>query len=310
MPATDPADQSAARELESILRIAVERCERPPVELAWFLALPKRIRRSGKLLETALTESQVLLESVRADWTRTQQADREREEQLAKAKVLPRDLNCLRAPDPKAWNGLGRRKKRCRVFDAVGRAFTTRQQIASPPMPVRAVQHLDTLPDIPARPPTPPNLRTNIWNIPGLLGSATLRENYGLNTPLSPPSVSTPSTPLPAPEPATPSPPPAYPHSLPLEELIVLGKLVDKDLVYILARGRHAWVPRSGQSLRETAVDVMTAEAVAPGALEYMARLFYPARVSCHDLALDVAGLELLVDFVQGWYNISVYGID
>ncbi|KAG8725962.1 hypothetical protein FRC12_023843 [Ceratobasidium sp. 428] len=310
MPATDPADQSAARELESVLRIAVERRERPPVELSWFLALPKRIRRSGKLLETALAESRVLLECVRADWTRTQQADREREERLVRAKALPRDLDCLRAPDPQAWNGLGRRKKRCRVFDAVGRAFTTRQQIASPPVPVRAVQHLDTLPDVPARPPTPPNLRTNIWNIPGLLGSATLRENYGLNTPLSPPSVPTPSTPVPIPKPATPIPAPAYPLSLPPGELTVLGTTVSRDLAYVLARGRHSWAPGSRQSFRDRALDVMTAQQVAPGALDHIIRLLYPAGVSRYDQALDAPCLEPLVDLVHGWYDICVYGVE
>ncbi|KAG8794410.1 hypothetical protein FRC12_024648 [Ceratobasidium sp. 428] len=309
MPATDPADQCAARKLESALRSAIERRERPPVELAWFLALPKRIRRSGKLLETALAESRVLLECVLADWTRTQQADRQRVERLEQAKALPRDLDCLRAPDPKAWNGLGRRKKHCRTFEAVGRAFVSRQRVPEPIQVPQPIQLLDpVLSPVPARPPTPPGLCTTIWNIPRLLGSATLRENYGVNTPQSPPSVSTPSTPIP--KPGAPNPAPAYPHSPLPGELTVLGKTVSKDLAYVLARGRHAWAPGSRQCLRDRALHVMTAQQVAPGALACVIRLLYQAGVSRHDLALDVAGSELLVDLVHGWYDVSVYGIE
>ncbi|KAG8711761.1 hypothetical protein FRC09_020414 [Ceratobasidium sp. 395] len=309
MPATDPADQSAARELESALRIAIERRERPRVELTWFLALPKRIRRSGKLLETALAESRVLLEHVRASWAKAMDVEREREARLTRAQTIPRNLESLRAPDPGAWSGLGRRKKRCRAFDAVGRAFATRQQIASPTAPVQAVQHLDAFPDTPARPPTPPHLRVSLWNVPGLLGSALARENYGLNTPDSPPSASTPPTPMPVHDPIPTVPVPAYPHSLPPEELTVFGKLVDKDLAYILARGRHAWAPLSERPLRDVAVDVVTAHELEPGALEYVARLLFPAGVSRYDQALDATCLEVLVDLVRGWYEIATYGI-
>ncbi|QRW09658.1 hypothetical protein RhiLY_08657 [Ceratobasidium sp. AG-Ba] len=111
MPAADPVNQEATRTLKSALRAAVHRRERPPVELRWFLALPKRIQRSGRLLDAAVAESLVLLQYIRADWDRAQLAEQEREQRLARAKALPRDLECLRAPDPKAWNGLGRRKK-------------------------------------------------------------------------------------------------------------------------------------------------------------------------------------------------------
>ncbi|KAG8705286.1 hypothetical protein FRC09_003045 [Ceratobasidium sp. 395] len=308
MPATDPADQSAARELESALRAAIERRERPPVELTWFLALPKRVRRSGKLLETAQAESRVLLEHVRADWTRSRQADREREERLERAKAIPRDLNCLRTPDPKAWNGLGRRKKRCRSFEAVGRAFASRQRVSESCSSPQAVQHLDAFPDVPVRPPTPPHLRVSLWNVPGLLGSALTKENYGLNTPESPPSASTPSTPVPAAP--TPLPAPGYPHMLPPGELVVFGKEVDRDLAYILARGRQTWAPVSDRPFRDVAVDVVTVQEHSPGLLEYIARLLFPAGVSRYDHALDAMGLEVLVDLVRGWYEISAYGIE
>ncbi|KAG9077573.1 hypothetical protein FS749_010528 [Ceratobasidium sp. UAMH 11750] len=132
MPADDPVDQQATRALESSLREAVKRFERPPVELEWFTALPKRIRRSARLIEAAQNESRVLLEHIRAEWTKSRRAEREHEERLNRAKAIPRDLNCLRAPDPHAWNGLGRRKKRCRKDEAIGRAFTARQRAVTP----------------------------------------------------------------------------------------------------------------------------------------------------------------------------------
>ncbi|KAG8725722.1 hypothetical protein FRC10_007928, partial [Ceratobasidium sp. 414] len=82
MPAADPLDQQAARAIESSLREAVARRERPRVELDWLLALPKRIRRSGKLLETARAEAKVLLEHVRSAWAKAVNAEQEREERL------------------------------------------------------------------------------------------------------------------------------------------------------------------------------------------------------------------------------------
>ncbi|QRV79278.1 hypothetical protein RhiJN_07293 [Ceratobasidium sp. AG-Ba] len=133
MPSADPADQQAARAFESSLRDAVNQLKRPPVELKWFAALPKRVRRSGQLIEAALVEAKVLLNHIRADWTRARRTEQEPEERLVKARAQPRDLECLRAPDPAAWNGLGRRKKRCRVFEGVGRAYNTRQRIAARP---------------------------------------------------------------------------------------------------------------------------------------------------------------------------------
>ncbi|KAG9073862.1 hypothetical protein FRC06_011104, partial [Ceratobasidium sp. 370] len=102
MPAADPADQQAARAIESSLCEAVTRRERPPVELDWLLALPKRIRRSGKLLEAAQLESRVLLEHVRSAWTKAVSAELKQEARLARSRALPRDLECLRAPDPAA----------------------------------------------------------------------------------------------------------------------------------------------------------------------------------------------------------------
>ncbi|KAG9120236.1 hypothetical protein FRC07_004354 [Ceratobasidium sp. 392] len=132
MLADDPTDQAAARTLEASLRAAVARRERPPVELQWFLALPERTRRSGRLLEVAIAESLVLLERLREDWDRAREVEREREERLARAKAAPRDLECLHTPDGHPWHGVGRRKQRVRRFDSIGRTYTLRHARAHP----------------------------------------------------------------------------------------------------------------------------------------------------------------------------------
>ncbi|QRW15457.1 hypothetical protein RhiLY_14456 [Ceratobasidium sp. AG-Ba] len=66
MPAVDPSDQQAARSIEKSLRDA-------------------RIRRSAELIEAAQTDSRVLLEHVRAEWSKTRRSKLDREERLNKA---------------------------------------------------------------------------------------------------------------------------------------------------------------------------------------------------------------------------------
>ncbi|QRV95022.1 hypothetical protein RhiJN_23040 [Ceratobasidium sp. AG-Ba] len=312
MPAADPADQQAARVIESTLRDAVQRSERPPIELVWFLALPKRIRRSGRLLEAAQAEAKVLVDRLRADWDRERQCEQEREARLTKAKAMPRDLECLRAPDPKAWNGLGRRKTRCRKFEGIGRLYTARQRAATsilPPQPVESLESESHLP--PTRPPTPPGLRIAIYNTPELLSSVMTEENYGTNSPApvaAPDPSSTHVVPPVLPALAVDVPRPAYPYTLAPRELTVLGKDVDKDATYIIARGRHAWSPMADRTLRDVAIDVVCAQSLAPGALEYLADLLFPLGVSQYEQALPAAGLEILVEFVRGWYEICMDG--
>ncbi|KAG9127274.1 hypothetical protein FRC07_015086 [Ceratobasidium sp. 392] len=143
MPATDPADQQAARTIENAIREAVDRCERPPIELKWLWALPKRIRRSARLLEAAQSKLQVLLEHIRADWTRVQVAEREQEARLAQVKAQPRDLNS---------------------FDAVGKAYNTRRQVSRrAPAPSTAPVDVQTLQStsraLPSHPSTTLNLQ-------------------------------------------------------------------------------------------------------------------------------------------------------
>ncbi|KAG8683453.1 hypothetical protein FRC08_014276 [Ceratobasidium sp. 394] len=311
MPAVDPIDQKAARDIESSLREGVARRQRPQVELDWLLALPKRIRRSGKLLEAAQAEARVLLEHVRSAWTRATNAECEREERLARAKSQPRDLECLRAPDPAAWNGLGRRKRRCRAFDAVGRAYNIRHRpsdaipgVPTSPTDVQCLHPLAFL--APNRPPTPPGLRLSMLNAPGLLSKANGPANpadYGLPSPNSPtPPASPPSPALPVP---TLPPPPDFPCSPRPGEFTVRGHEIDPDMAYVVAQGRYAHSPRQGYSAQEAAVDIYFVEEQFPGALEYLAGLLFPRGVGQWDSMVVSAGLEPLVDFVHGWFDLS-----
>ncbi|KAG8792734.1 hypothetical protein FRC12_005027 [Ceratobasidium sp. 428] len=312
MPATDPADQSAARELESALRATINRRERPPVELAWFLALPKRIRRSGQLLETAQAESRVLLEYVRADWVRTQQAERDREERLERAKALPRDLECLRAPEQPAWQGVGRRKQRCRRFNSIGRAFSLRSRLApsapaaSPSNPVSLlsvdVEHSPSppsTPGMPTRPPTPEGLRDAAFSCVGLLASASGVNAYGSNTPCPMPPVPAriircAPSPVPPPHPG-----PAYPG-----ETVVNGVEVDWRVAYVIALGRHARYPhRPPTSLRAAAENVLDVELLHPGVLDCLSQVFFPHGFD--DWSTARPGSMYLLDFCAGWYELA-----
>lgn len=305
MPATDVLDQQAARTLEAALRLAVGRRERPPVELEWFAALPKRIRRSGRLLEAAQVEAKALLQFARDTWTRTCQAEREHEERLVRAKDTPRNLDCLRAPDPAAWNGLGRRKKRCRVFNTVGRSFTARQRAtapntapqcpsAPPDAPNPIVADIFALRAARGRPSTPPGLREALCNTRNLVYVANGLANgiqHGSTTPGDPPPPEHP--PLP--------PAPAYPLSLQPGELRVHDREVDPHFAWIIARGRHARAPDSDCSLREAALNVVDAEENMPGLLAKLAQLLFPGGLRQADLALDPFGLEVVLDLVHGW---------
>ncbi|QRV96741.1 hypothetical protein RhiJN_24759 [Ceratobasidium sp. AG-Ba] len=306
MPAADLSDQQAARTIECSIRNAVDRLERPPVELQWFLALPKRVRRSAQLIETAQAESRVLLEHVRAEWTRTQRAEQERLEPLAKARTQPRNLECLRAPDSAAWHGLGRRKTRCRKFKSIGRAYNARQftpaahTTENSPSDVLLLHPSSC--HVPKRPPTPLNLRHEVRNIPGLIYTANgpaSAADYGLPTPSSP-------TP---PRAATPPPPALPPPMFPLDpapaEFSVNGHDIDPDFAYIIAHGRHSHAPLAGYSARIAAIDVHRVENRFPGALEYLAALFFPAGVSQYNQMVSSDGLDPLLDFVYGWFDLA-----
>ncbi|QRW09329.1 hypothetical protein RhiLY_08328 [Ceratobasidium sp. AG-Ba] len=302
MPAADSTDQQAARAIEASLRDAVNRLERPPVELEWFSGLPKRVRRSGQLVEAAFVEAKVLLNHIQADWTRARQIEWERKERLAKARAQPRDIDCLRAPDPMAWNGLGRRKKRCRAFEAVGKAYTTRQHISrlapaasQTRVEVQAVESPGF--DAPSRPSSPPGLRQFVRNIPGLMERANSPadgRDYGWPSPVEPSLPSTPSSTR------SEVSAPAYPYSLTSRDLAVQGVEIDRDMAYVVARGRHGRMPCDHYMVQEAAVDIYLAEARVPGLLESVARALFP-----NGNMRDTSGLEAVLDLVHGWYLLS-----
>ncbi|KAG8723530.1 hypothetical protein FRC09_002957 [Ceratobasidium sp. 395] len=315
MPANDSADQQAARLIESSLREAVERLERPPIELEWFLAMPKRIRRSAQLIEDAQAECRVLLEHVRAEWTRARKIEKEREERLAHATAQPRNLDCLRAPDPAAWNGLGRKKKRGRAFEAIGHAYTTRKQLTphTSAADTASATRADRLDEpinafllhpsschVPKRPPTPPGLREAMYNVPRLLGQANGTDgcDYGCPTPREP-------TPPPSPPPPVVVPPPDFPREPKPGEFRVRGREIDPDVAYIVAHGRHSHSPQAGYSAQKAARDIYTVEVNFPGALDYLGQLLFPGGVGYWQEMASSFEMEPLVDFIHGWYDLS-----
>ncbi|QRW09668.1 hypothetical protein RhiLY_08667 [Ceratobasidium sp. AG-Ba] len=286
MPAADPVDQRAARELD------------------WFEALPKRVRRSRRLIDEAL--GPIKAAETRAREALAEQRARELEEslRLAAARARPRDLSCLKG-DGKTWNGLGRRKRRCRVFELIGRAYSTRQCVSN------AVTPTDNLRDtfllhpsscyVPKRPPTPLGLRESIRNIPGLIYAAQGPANaadYGVPTPATPQLI--------IPEPLAPIiPPPVFPYDPQLGEFCVNGHDIDPDFSYVVAHGRFSRAPVPGYSAQRAAWDVHAMEEQFPGALGYMANLLFPAGVSQYRDMVDGCGMDTLLDFVYGWFDLS-----
>ncbi|QRW03552.1 hypothetical protein RhiLY_02551 [Ceratobasidium sp. AG-Ba] len=294
MPATDSADQQAARAIEKSLRDLVNRLERPPIELEWFLALPKRVRRSAELIEAAQTESRVLLDHVRSEWLKTRRIELEREDRLKKAQAQPRNIEVLRAPEPTAWHGLGRQKKRSR----------TESQRASRPLILNKAIHSCSTSScyVPKRAPTPAGLRDAIRNVPGLIYTSNGPANaadYGLPTPSSPDP--------PFPQPPTPPsiPPPAFQYDPQPGDFCVQGCEVNPDLAYIVAYGRHSCAPQAGYSAFAAAADIYRIDQYFPDALSYLERLLFPGGASKYSQMVDSCGMEPLVDFVFGWYEIS-----
>lgn len=284
MPAQDPEDQAAARRYEQGLRASVARTGNM-WELEWFLSQPKRVRRSFKLIHAGL-------------WEAIEKRDEEeaKAKRLAALRAIPRDISCLHADGARPWNGLGRRKKRCRAFRAIGRAYMVHQRAAPSPDPHPVpLLSVDTL--VPStRPATPDGLREVMYNCMGLISIANGPTNSGLNTPADPMPA-----PLPVPAPCS---PPSYPVSLQPKELCVYGHNIDPDYAFIVATGRHAMSPWQG-SLRDAAHDIRWAEDVAPGALGVLADLLFPGGVGKYDSESMLEPVDALLDFCSGWYELS-----
>ncbi|QRV82785.1 hypothetical protein RhiJN_10800 [Ceratobasidium sp. AG-Ba] len=306
MPAADPVDQHAAREYEQTLRYYVYSGRTPQSRLDWFEALPKRVRRSRRLIDEALGPIEAA--ETRAREALAEQLARELEKslRLATARAQPRDLSCLKV-DGKTWNGLGRRKRRCRAFASVGRAYNIRQRVADTaqstgnPAFDTFLLHPSSC-HVPKRPPTPLGLRETIWNVPGLVYVAQGPANaadYGFPTPLTPLSVAL-ESPV-----ASVVPPPDFPHSPQPHEFSVDGNEIDPDFSYVVAQGRYSRAPEPDYSAQRAAFDVHAAEEQFPGALGYLANLLFPAGVSQYGEMVDARGMDALLDFVYGWYDLS-----
>ncbi|KAG9079951.1 hypothetical protein FRC06_007263 [Ceratobasidium sp. 370] len=203
-----------------------------------------------------------------------------------------------------AWNGLGRRKKRCRTFESVGRAFNTRQRVAetthtpkSAPVDVQALH--TSLPAAPTRPPTPPGLREAVFSCVGLLASASGVNAYGHNTPcpMPPPPcrvIRRPMSPVPPPDPW-----PAYD-----DETVIGDQAVDYRLAYLMAMGRwEGCRSRRPPSLRQSAQTVVDMESLQPGMLSWLMEVFLPHGLD--DWSLARRRLIYVKEFVLGWYALA-----
>ncbi|QRV95452.1 hypothetical protein RhiJN_23470 [Ceratobasidium sp. AG-Ba] len=306
MPAADPVDQSAAREYKQMLRYYVYSGRAPQSKLDWFQSLPKRVRRSRRLIDEALGPIEAAETRAREALAERQARELELKLRLAAARAQSRDLSCLKG-DGNAWHGIGRRKKRCRVFCAIGRAYV-RQTLASSgyshDAPILAVEaaaplSLPPTPDAPTRPVTPEGLREATFSCLGLLATASGINAYGTNTPcpmppLPPRIIRRPLSPVPPPEPR-----PAH-HG----ETVVDGIEVDWRVAYIFARGRHERFPhRPTISLHEAARNVLDTELLYPGALDYLSALFFPHGFD--DWTLACPCFMFLGDFCAGWYAVA-----
>ncbi|KAF8594314.1 hypothetical protein BDV93DRAFT_515886 [Ceratobasidium sp. AG-I] len=141
----------------------------------------------------------------------------------------------------------------------------------------------------PTTDPTPPPLPHPPTSEPG----DTQHDMYGSDS-LFPPSETPPSPP----------PGPAYPFNPEPGAFQVYDREIDPHLAWIVARGRHAWAPHSDSSLREAAYNVASVEDKAPGLLEGLASLLFPGGIENNESAVDPAGLDVILDFVHGWFDV------
>ncbi|QRV95314.1 hypothetical protein RhiJN_23332 [Ceratobasidium sp. AG-Ba] len=228
-------DQRDARAFERSLREDVLAGQTDRSQLDWFVALPKRVRRSLRLIvktakrdfarpEQRSTHQPPRHERSDPQPTRPTLSPPPRSSNQALRPVLtaPRDLSCLKG-NGTAWNGIGRRKKRFRTFQAIGRAYVRRQAISEPP--TAPIQLVETLPALPTRPITPPGLWELIYRSASPLSVANGPATYGLNTPTDPPAA---------------VPAPTHPGQFRPGEWVVLGRDINPDYAFITALGYHA----------------------------------------------------------------------
>ncbi|QRV74418.1 hypothetical protein RhiJN_02432 [Ceratobasidium sp. AG-Ba] len=314
MPAADPEDQHAAREFKRTLREDVLAGRAPRAELDWFEAQPKRVRRSLKwIVETAKRDKALLEQRTAGDgsscpppspmhvlstipppptlednpWAehRPVRHPGVRRTALEPVRLQPRDLSCLKG-DGNAWAGIGRWKRRCRKFCAIGRTYVRHQSIvSSPPVPVFA---LDAPPCCHSRPATPPGLREALFGCIGLSRIADGPATYGLNTPV---------------QPIIRPPPPVLQSFDQLEikpsDLQVCGCRVNARFAYVIAQGRQAMGSKRQDVFRDAVLDVAIASNVIPGVLGRLASVLYPDGM--HNLSSGANEHMSVIYFCRGW---------
>ncbi|KAG9082925.1 hypothetical protein FS749_006461 [Ceratobasidium sp. UAMH 11750] len=173
MPAADPDDQRAARDFEQSLRYDVFSGWARQAKLDWFLALPKCIQWSRRLIDEALGPLKAAKERAKEESVRQQNNKFLHTLRLAALRQQPRDLSCLRG-DATPWAGIGHRKKRCRAFRATGQAYVLHQTLVAPP--AAPVFTLNCVHDVPSRPVTPPGLREASQSVATCSGSEFLAQ--------------------------------------------------------------------------------------------------------------------------------------
>ncbi|QRV96335.1 hypothetical protein RhiJN_24353 [Ceratobasidium sp. AG-Ba] len=279
MPAADPEDQRRAREFERDLRNDVLAGLAHRAMLDWFDSQPKRVRRSLKLIiETAKRDKAALQQRIASDgpprlphlsvqvsstvpcppaleenpWAKECPEPHRGSPSTSPVpnRLQQRDLSCLKR-DGKAWAGIGRRKRRCREFSAIGRTYVRHQSIvSSPPVPVFA---LDVPPRCLTRPATPPGLREALFSCIGLPRIADGPATYGLNTP-----VQLPTRPLP------PVLPPFDQLEIKPSDLQACGRRVNARFAYVIARGRQAMGSERRDVFKDAVFDVIIAPNATP----------------------------------------------
>ncbi|KAF8687065.1 hypothetical protein RHS03_10016, partial [Rhizoctonia solani] len=314
MPIGDPADQKAARKIESLLQEAVIQGDCPPVELDWFLGLPDCTRNSGKLLQAALKLTEPLLKHARTAWAKEKATKQACKEHLAELWAKPCDLDCLRLPDGATWQGVGCRKRQCQKFNAIGQAFTACQGVAAAhPVPQPSKENIyntyKAQACLPKQPGTPEGLQEAAWSNPQLWKAASGLYCSGYTTPHQPPPA--PAPPLaPAPPPPViircpplPTPPPV-PPALTETQIQVEHQVMDTHLAYVMALGRWKycnWSPAI--SLRQGATMVLETEENLPGVLEDLINVLFPHGFD--QFSLVQPKFSYIWDFVLGWYAVA-----
>ncbi|KAG8724584.1 hypothetical protein FRC09_016913 [Ceratobasidium sp. 395] len=227
MPA-DPENQRDAREFEHSLHEDVLAGRTDPAHLRLIVETAKH-DKAPRVQDTRHLEPPTgpsLLDIEQNPWAKPCRPARRDDAAVTRLdwrKVEPRDLSCLRG-DARPCMGIGRRKKRCRAFHAIGPAYVLHRSLALPAA-TASVFTVESELEAPTPPDTPPDLREASWHLQYSI--------YGAEGPTTPDYHSLASPELePEPEPVScplypPTPPPIEQIPVQPGELNVFGHDVD-----------------------------------------------------------------------------------